>query len=123
MAMDPSERQEAKNPGDRGYGFGNEVTLTLDPNASIDGDQLDAGFWVELDGAGGVTAAFEDTDSDGNPDSYTHLQEGVLKHSAEPGDEVTVHLSGVVRADGVSADVECQQIDSYDDGTALVRIR
>lgn len=69
-----------KNPGDRAYGHGDEVTLELTGSAS-------AGDVVTLNGDGTVTPGGGDED-------------GVTMIGGDSGDHVTVHLQGVVRVNG-----------------------
>ena len=92
-----------KNAGDRGFGHGNTITLTLD------GGSVAGGEWVTLNGDGTVSPGGED---------------GVAKHSREDGEELAVHLAGVVRAVEDNAEADTTLVyDGYDNGDVLVRLR
>lgn len=80
-----------KNPGDRAYGHGDEITFELasaDSDTNADGE-LPRGYFVDFNGDGTVTR-LADMPTNGNYDA-------VLKHTAAPGDDVTCHLRGAVR--------------------------
>jgi hypothetical protein len=87
-----------KNPGDRKYHNGDEITL--EANAA-----LSAGQWATLDGDGTIS----------DPASAADGQV-VVKHDAESGEKVAVHTGGVVLALNVGAGT---QVDSVD-GNPLV---
>jgi len=86
-----------KNPGDRKYHNGDEITL--EANTSFD-----AGDWADYDGSGGLNTA--QTDADGNVTSG----DVVVKHDAESGEAVAAHTGGVVLAN------KAGQADVVDDG-------
>ena len=116
--MDPSEREDflPKHPGERSHGHGNEITLTLDSGLT---DGVGRGQWVQLVGDG--TVSTQATDDAGASLPFN----AVLKHSAEPGEEVTVHVSGLIRAAEESPDGVGDLVDSFNDGSGdvLVRLR
>ena len=77
MTYNLDRGEHPKNAGDRAYGHGDTVTLEL-----VDAD-VEAGDFVELPGDGTVSG-------DGAGD------DAVAKHGAEVGDDLAVHLRGVV---------------------------
>lgn len=130
MVYDLDRGDHPKNAGDRAYGHGDEITfeLSVGTKSEVDlneDDELPAGYFVDFDGAGGVARADQndgstdvayglgdDSTTDGTEASY----DAVLKHSAEDGEQVTVHLRGAQRV-AESQDV-WPVVDEYaDDGT------
>lgn len=77
--------ENPKNPGDRAYGHGDQISV--EANAAVS-----KGQWAKLDGAGGIDPVVE-VDPTDVPDDLV-----VVKHSAETGEGTTAHLRGVVRA-------------------------
>lgn len=86
-----------KNPGDRKYPNGDEITL--EANAAFA-----AGDWADYDGSGGLDAP--QTDADGTVTSG----DVIVKHDAESGEGVAAHTGGVVLAN------KAGQADVVDDG-------
>ncbi len=130
MVIDPSQRteQSPKNPGDRGFGHGDTVTLTLqkgvDDNSVYssddDGEYLPGGSWVRFNGDGTVSAA-GDVDSDATDGSEEAKYDAVLKHKRYVGQDGSIHLQGVVRVSDNETEAEAV-LDSYDDGDFLVHL-
>jgi len=84
--------ENPKNPGDRGFGHGDQITLELVSEGENLADEVDAGYFVNFDGEGGVYRPV-DADDEETPLEY----HAVLKNSAEAGELVTVHVRGAVR--------------------------
>ena len=112
-----------KNAGDRGYGHGDEITLELtaldDAESAVTDGELPKGYFVDFDGQGGVerVGGADDTDDYAGTGAF----EAVLKHSAEVGDEVTVHLRGAQRV--AEAQDVWPVLDTYDGGDELIALR
>ena len=115
--------ENPKNPGDRGFGHGDQVTLEY--NESPGGPaELEAGYFVNFDGEGGVYRPEDDVDL---------TYDGILKHDAEDGELVTVHVRGAIRsgeypahdADGPAPelDAEWPVITALDDDDYLIALR
>ncbi len=127
MVMDPSERvqESPKNPGDRGFGHGDTVTLEVGTqgydSASYetddDGTYIPAGSWIRLEGDGTIRIY----DDDGSGGSGTTQFDGVIKHKRYVGDDASVHLQGVVRVSNNESEAEAV-LNSYDDGDSLVHL-
>ena len=105
MTYNLDRGEHPKNAGDRAYGHGDTVTLEL---VSAD---VEAGDFVKLVGDGTV---------DGEPADSEY--DAVAKHSAESGDDLAVHLRGVVRVGGSATDSDWPVIDTVD-GDDLVVLR
>lgn len=119
MVYDLDRGEHPKNAGDRAYGHGNEITLEL-----VEGDTADPydssvakGLFVNLDGDGGVYRPTDGAGAANDPLEY----DAVLKHSAELGDEVTVHLRGAQRV-AETQDV-WPVVEGYDNGDELIVLR
>ena len=117
-----------KNPGDRGYGHGDNVTLDLvkgDKSSVSYETSLSAGQFVNLDGEGGV---YRPSVPDNSDDPLTY--DAILAHDAENvGDDAGVHLRGDIRAveepvNGTNGptDVRWDVIDAVD-GDFIVALR
>lgn len=99
------------NPGDRAYGHGDQVTFDFDGE---EGDSVEKGDWVEFHETENMTVVL--------PDDTEPSYDAVVKHAAEAGEKVTVHLRGVVRAKPEAHDYPVVQ--TYDDdNTELVVLR
>lgn len=109
--------ENPKNPGDRGFGHGDQITLEFDVADPEDADlnedgKLPAGYFVNFDGDGGVVR--QDVDN----------MDAVLKHDAEPGELVTVHVRGAIRvAEDPAAETEWPVITALDDDDYLIALR
>jgi len=103
MTYNLDRGEHPKNAGDRAYGHGDQVTLEL-VNADVE-----AGDFVNLVGDG--TVDVDDTEYD-----------AVAKHSAESGDDLAVHLRGVVRV-GEDPTGEWPVVDDYDGDGWLIVLR
>lgn len=108
-----------KNAGDRAYGHGDEITLELTGSLSADDPgvadgKLEKGRFVQLDGNGGVSRIVADANDTTGDFIYDGEYDAVLKHGAEIGDEVTVHLRGAQRV--------AEPQESPGDGTSDSRV-
>lgn len=74
-----------KNPGDKKFDQGDEITLEAQTAFS-------GGDWADYDGAGGIVAPTTDADSNVTSGDV------IVEHDAESGDEVKVHTGGIVLA-------------------------
>lgn len=109
-----------KNPGDRGYGHGDQITFEFvegdDGTVSYDSD-VNAGLFVNFDGDGGVYRPSTIDNAD-DPLAY----DGVVKHSASLGDDVTVHVRGAPRVAEDPTD-EWPVLKDFGDGEYLIALR
>lgn len=111
-----------KNPGERALGHGDSMTLELADGSASGGTALDGyvssiaeGEFVDLNEQGGVyrPSTIDDTD-----EPLQH--EAVAKHSADLGEEVAVHLQGVIRVREYPDDADHKVLDEYPNGDYLV---
>ena len=94
-----------KNPGDKAYDQGDEITLEAQTSFS-------GGDWAAFDGAGGVVA----------PDDANDLPpEVIVGHDADSGDPVKVHTGGVVLANSENANTDATKVDDVG-GDPLYRL-
>jgi len=104
--------EHPKNPGDRAFGHGDQVTLELELEDSedehLDEDgKLPAGYFVNFTGNGSVKRETSEPNSD-----------AVLKNATAEGELGTVHIRGAIRT-AEDGDGEWPTIDEFDDGYLL----
>ena len=109
MTYNLDRDEHPKNAGDRAYGHGDTVTLELAGD-----DDVEGGDFVDLVGDGTV-------DADPNGDGSLEY-EAVAKHGAEVGDDLAVHLRGVVRVGEDASGSDWPVIDDVD-GDDLIVLR
>ena len=85
-----------KNPGDRKYHNGDEITLEAT-------DAVSAGQWAKLGGDGTISP----TDSSATDPDY----DVIVKHDAESGEKVAFHTGGVVLALNTGAGTKVDSVD------------
>lgn len=113
-----------KNPGDRAYGHGDTVTLDIGavPDSELVNGELPEGYFVDLDGTGGVTRPGDGTDT--GDYASTGNFEAVLKYPVDPAvdDEAVVQLRGCVRAAESGHGHDVVRAD-FGDGSELIVLR
>lgn len=109
--------ENPKNPGDRGFGHGDQITLDFHADGDNLENEAESGYFVNFDGEGGVYRPVDPDDSD-NPLEY----HGVLKHDVEDGEKVTVHVRGAIRV-AEDPGEEWPVITALDDDDYLIALR